>query len=114
MILISMLLTVAMIGPLKWIPPAMANLLIYEDCAQTLYFTSQGVPEMNPILGRHPSKLKVETGCVLSMAINTYPSKWRKYINAITIGVETYVVLSDLKVPKADGSVLNVGIRLGW
>lgn len=99
-----------MVGPLKWVPTVVADGLIYEDCAQTSYFVARGYPEQNPLLGSHPSKLRLGISCLAAAGVNTVPFRYHSLVNVLTIVIESYVVLANRTVTY-NGSTLYVGIR---
>ncbi|MBW2610685.1 MAG: hypothetical protein JRC68_10140 [Deltaproteobacteria bacterium] len=65
--------------------------------------------ETNPILGRAPSKGKVDlyflgTGILHPIITHVLPQKYRKYWQAVTIGMEAYTV----------GNNYHIGMRIGF
>lgn len=63
----------------------------------TEYGCSKPHPELNPLLGRHPSQAAINVACVVSCAghllvSNLLPSRWRTAWQGVTAGLEIGVV----------------------
>lgn len=72
--------------------------LHFIDYKQTLALPNQGRPELNPILGRHPSRDRVDlwfaSGAILHVLIaDVLPAEYRKMFQYLTVGAEGSVVL---------------------
>lgn len=86
--------------------PIVATALVYEDWTQTLHMKGR---EMNPLLGAHPSNAKVTVACALAVLVNWIPWRHRDWVNGVTIGAETYFIISNALQHEPNGA--HVGIR---
>jgi hypothetical protein len=63
------------------------------DIGQTRYALDRGRYEMNPILGRHPSQVRLVGLAASSIALHAgvsalLPESWRRPWQAVTVGLE--------------------------
>lgn len=79
------------------------------DWGQTLDISNRNFVELNPILGRHPSRARVNTYFPIGMMLHALtshvlPSEYRKWWQTVSLSIESSVVVSNF----------NVGIRFGY
>lgn len=72
------------------------------DWSQTKEFVSQGIREMNPILGKYPSQTRIDNliiSAIVAHGLITYalPPKYRFYWQSFFIGVESIAVCNTQK-----------------
>ena len=76
------------------------TILHYIDYRQTLYTTKSGYYELNPILGRKPTKKKINTYFISSYLLNTVigfllyrnNKNYYRYYIAVWIGIKSTIV----------------------
>lgn len=91
--------------------PWLAAAAITADCASTMkVVVHDGEGENNPLLGRHPSGLKVLGACALGMATTLYVGQhlhgWKRTV--------WYVPIIAIEFNMAAGNLFNVGVRFPW
>lgn len=98
----------------KWIPPALATVLIWEDRAQTRVCLAQSAVncyESDPLYGSRPHLATIDiTGAIATVTQWIYPrTSMHTFLNGLTIGLEGLTVLYNARTIY-DG-VHRIGLR---